>query len=590
MSTLLDLCTWARAMDPGDAPASVHRRLRLQLLSTLATTAVGAGSEDVGPVVSLASTRPGALRVAPTVGDLDVEGALAAAAALVSADSYDDWLLTARPGPAVWAAWLTAAELDRSWDDALRVQLAVDEVMARLGGLTLPGVREGRSRLWLHAAGAALATAMLLDLSAEQTAHAVAVAIAGAARPHRSLEVGTGHLLAVGEAVLLGRRCALLADRGLRGPVRGLDPGQHLGEQLSGGRPLRNWLTGLGSSWLTSSLSLGITPGGPLNACAVEAALEVLEAAARETGSELRAPDILRVDVEATVLTCAQARYYGRESSAPETLSPGRSQRALSAALSAALTHGRLTPRELRLDALAVAVRESGDLPGRIHMHHEWALSLRTWDALRAGLGGDRLFDGLGPKGIARLIAGRTGGMGWMELPFALAADRIQGASRNPELRELPGELVEDPGAVLARGVQAAADWAAKRMEKLLLGPPLPGQEGRDGADAAPGTFDLGDQGWEEFALPLPARVRVLLHGGRVREAERSHPLGSPGRPIDETVRRVLDKWAAARPHALAEQAWTELGGRLLRADGEAPTLPAGGPRAFLSRLGPPPE
>ncbi len=574
-------------MDPADAPPSVHHRLRLQLLSTLAATAVGAGSEDAGPVVSLAETRPGPLRVAPGVGHMDVEGALAAAAALCSADSYDDWLLTARPGPSAWTAWLTAAELDRSWDDALRTQLAVNEVLSRLGGLTLPGVREGRNRIWLHAAGSALATSMLLDLSPTKAAHAVATAMAGAPRPHRSMEVGTGHLLAIGEAVLLGRRCALLADRGLQGPVEEFDDGGGLVAQLSGGRPLRNWLTGLGSSWLTSSLSLGITPGGPLNACAVEAALEVLEAAARETGTQLRAPDILRVDVEATVLTCAHARHFGDESGAPERLSPGRTQRALTASLTAALAHGRLTPRELRLDALAVAVREAGDLPARIHLHHEWGLSLRTWDALRAGLGGDRLFDGLGPKGIARLIAGRTGGMGWMELPFALAADRIQGASRNPELRELPAELVDDPGAVLARGVHAATDWAAKRLEKLLLGPPLPGQEADD--EPEPTAFDLTDQPWEGFALPLPARVRVLLHGGRVREAERSHPLGSPGRPAEETVRGVLEKWTAARPGACDDQRWAELGGRLVTADGELPGLPAGGPRAFLARLGPPP-
>lgn len=588
MSSLVDLCSWALSLDPADAPPSVHERLRLQILSTVAAATVGAGSEDAAAIVSLGSTRPGALVVAPSAPPMDVEGALSVAAATCSADSYDDWLLTARPGPSVWTAWLAAAEVDRDWDDALRTQLAVNEILGRLGGLTLPGVREGRSRIWLHAAGAALATGMLLDLSAEQIAHAVATAMAGAPRPHRSLEVGSGRLVAIGEAVLYGRRCALLASRGMKGPIDGLDPGSHLGEQLAGGRPLRNWLTGLGTGWLTSGLSLGVTPGGPLNACAVEATLEVLEAAARETGTELRAGDILRVDVEATVLTCATARHFGPEPGAPDQLSPGRSQRAIPAAIAAALVHGRLTPRELRLDALAETIRESGDLPTRIHMHHEWPLSLRTWDALRSNLGGDGLFDGLGPKGIARLIAGRTGGMGWMELPFALAADRFQEASRNADLRELPAELVDDPAAVLSRGVQAAADWAAKRMEKLLLGPPLPGQEATQ-EEPEPTGFDLGKQDWEGFSLPLPARVRLLMHGGRVREAERVHPLGSPGRPDDETIRQVLDKWGAARPGLEDDQRWTELGGRLIQLDGTLPPLPSGGPRAFFERLRPRP-
>jgi 2-methylcitrate dehydratase PrpD len=591
MSTLVDLCSWAMAFDPSDAPPAVHQRLRLQVLSTMAATTAGVGAEDVGPVLQLSRTRPGPLTVAPGASGMDIEGSLAAAAALCSADSYDDWLLTARPGPSVWTAWLTAAELDRSWADALRVQLAVNEILTRLGGLTLPGVREGRSRVWLHAAGSALASSMLLDLSAEQAAHAVATAMASASRPHRSVELGGPHLAAVGDAVLSGRRCALLAARGLKGPIDCLDEGADLAGRLAGRRPLRGWLTGLGSAWLTSGLSFAIIPGGPLTACAVEAALEILEASARETGTPLRAADVLRVDVEATILTCARARHFtsGDDESAPALLSPGFSQRSIRSALRLALTHGRLTPRELRLDALAAAVRDSPDLIGRIHVHHEWQLSLRTWEAIRTGLGGDRLLDGLGPKGIARLIAGRTGGMAWMELPFALAADRLSGASRSQELRDFPAELVDDPAAMLAKGVQVAADWAAKRMEQLLLGPAPPDRESITSAERGPGArpeaFDLADVGWADFALPLPARVRILVHGGRVREAERTHPLGSPGRPIEETVRRVRDKWLSVRPQGDADQRWTELAGLILSADGSIPSLPPGGPRAFLTRL-----
>ena len=150
MSTLVDLCAWALALDPADAPPEVHRAMRLQMLSTVAATTVGLAADDVSAVLALARTRPGPFSVAPGASEMDVEGALAAAAGLVSVDSYDDWLLTARPGPSVWTVWLTAAELERSWEDTFRAQLAVNELLSRLGGLTLPGVREGRSRIWLH--------------------------------------------------------------------------------------------------------------------------------------------------------------------------------------------------------------------------------------------------------------------------------------------------------------------------------------------------------------------------------------------------------------------------------------------------------
>ena len=580
MSTLVDLCAWALALDPADAPPEVPRAMRLQMLSTVAATTVGLAADDVSAVLALARTRPGPFSVAPGASEMDVEGALAAAAGLVSVDSYDDWLLTARPGPSVWAVWLTAAELERSWEDTFRAQLAVNELLSRLGGLTLPGVREGRSRIWLHAAGAALATSMLLDLDAEQAAHAIGTAVAGAARPHRSIELGSGHLVAVGEAVLLGRRCAFLAARGLEGPSHGFDPGAHVVGRLAGGRPLRHWLTGLGSAWLTTSLSFGVTPGGPLNACAVEAVLELLSAAEEETGGPLKSSDVLRVDVEATVLTCARARHFELRADAPasDRFSPGLTQRSLPRAIAAAVEHGRFTPDELRPAALEKVVVGAADLPGRVHTHHEWQLSLRTWDALKTALGGEGLFDGLGPRGIARLIAGRTGGMAWMELPFALAADAMQ--TTGHDIRDFPAELADDPGAVLARGVQVAADWAAKRMERLFLGPPLGGEEGPIAAT----TFDLADQAWERFALPLPARVKVLLHGGRVLEAERDHPFGSPARPPEETLAKVFEKWLAAGPSD-DTQRWSEIARGLVAVDGSLPSLPEGGPRVLLKRL-----
>ena len=48
---------------------------------------------------------------------------------------------------------------------------------------------------------------------------------------------------------------------------------------------------------------------------------------------------------------------------------------------------------------------------------------------------------------------------------------------------------------------------------------------------------------------------RVLLHDGLVREAERTHPLGSPGRPLDETAEAIAAKYkdGAGRTPGLAD-------------------------------------
>ena len=133
----------------------------------------------------------------------------------------------------------------------------------------------------------------------------------------------------------------------------------------------------------------------------------------------------------------------------------------------------------------------------------------------------------------------------------------------------LPGR--DAVGRSLEKVADRAGKWISRRVDRLLG----PRKDPR---------FDLGQYDLRGVGLALPARVKVLVHGGRVYEAEREGAAGSPLRPDDEVRRDVRSKFvrgsviAAPGRHA----AFEALADRLVTEGGDLPAL-ADGPGTFLA-------
>jgi hypothetical protein len=542
MSRLLHLAAQARAISLAEAPAGVLVQLHQQRLSSLSAAAGGRSFPGTGAVLDLLGCgEDGPYPILPGLAAPTLSDAIEAATMLSSAWGEDDVLLPARTGPLAWVAMLGAADLDVDWDDAVRAQLVGNELAARLSGFCLGARRPLRSNGLVLAFGSAVTAGILMDLPEPKLAQAMALALARAPAEGGAATRSGARLLGAGRAVRLGWDCARLADRGLEGGLDALDGGTLL-ELLGGGKPLAGWWTGIGDAWLSHSLTRGVAPGSPFLAPALGALDQLVGEIAESEDRQLAPADILRIDVDVALPTAAMELQLGRpaearneQDSAP---SPAGFLHSASKSLGLALALGRTpTIDDLRPSALARSWPGARDLSRRVHVRHDWRLTLAAWERLRGDLPIDRLMEGMGPSALLTAAlrvggaktpaadgvgaAGPPGGgagMAWSELPLALAAERL-----GPRGAELSDELIDDPAGTVGKGLEKLAGWASRRVERLLdaEGGPFARLGGRL---ATPRRGTLEGAQLDRLTLPIPARIRVLENGGRVWEAEIDGP------------------------------------------------------------------
>ncbi|MCO4768458.1 MAG: hypothetical protein KDA24_00400 [Deltaproteobacteria bacterium] len=249
--------------------------------------------------------------------------------------------------------------------------------------------------------------------------------------------------------------------------------------------------------------------------------------------------DILRVDVDCGALTSAMERVVGGLE-----LSPSAVNYSVRRSIAVLLIAGELGPQQLTRAWVADHSEAIDSLAEKIRVHHDWRLSLASWNALR-GTGVQRLLTEVGPGPLLSALGrggGLEAGLSLTELPLAIAGDRLQGVPPD----ELP--------ALFGRGLSKLTDFAARGLERLLPAAVTPRRSDE---------FDLAEQSLEGLHVVFPARVRVLLHGGHVHQAAVDEPAGSPARPPEErraAVRAKLlqallqaDPTDQARHHSLAE-------------------------------------
>ena len=240
-SVIEQLAAYATAESFDKLPAAAVRAARLALLDTLGVTLAGSVEATATRARMLISHRRGA-EEATVIGTplrVCVEDAAFVNGTAAHALDYDDVnaSLSGHPSAPILCSTLAIAERAGSSGSALVIAFVVGvEIEAKLGRALNPAHYEvgWHATATLGVFGAAAASAKLLGLSAERTAHALAIAASMASGIKANF--GTDcKPLHVGHAARCGVEAALLAETGFTGNVRALEHHDGFGSTFGGG-------------------------------------------------------------------------------------------------------------------------------------------------------------------------------------------------------------------------------------------------------------------------------------------------------------------------------------------------------------------
>jgi 2-methylcitrate dehydratase PrpD len=498
---IAEIAAWAADLEFDDLPESVIARARLQRASVLAAARAGSTSAAVRRLHG-ATRAWGAEGGAHVVGArlwLEPAAAAYANAAASIAHDWDDYLYMGHTGhSAVWAARSVAATEGISPDQELVAQVAANEVEGRLGAALFIGPHNGQLWSSIHCAGAAIATGKLLELDADRLAHALAISLY---QPPYGLWPGfmgpDTKLLTAAEPTAQGIRAGGLAASGLTGPLDVIENPRGLLAHLAFvGQP--TMLDGLGRVWLTDTLAYKPRPGCAYLQAPVEGLLQLLHE------GRFAAEDVERIDVDCGYLAMAMEALAAGQPLTPVSVN-------FSIKLSAAviLLAGRLTHEELHEDWLRTHCDQLNELAARVHLHHDWDLTVESVTAAAAGGGHAQLLAML-PLAQLRLVRRRMHELGLDG--YALGLGDARTLLARGDVRRAVARNVRDRFLRRAR-----ADGAARQ------------------------TLDTS-----RLRMTFPVRLRITLHSGRTVEVAAAER-GACGAPLAEQSAVVREKWLATR-------------------------------------------
>lgn len=491
---LAELGRWISRLRHDDVPADVRRAARYQILDMVAAAHAAMRADEVAPVLrALARLAPaGRSTVIATSAKHGPTDAALANAACSMAQDFDDIVWMGHTcHSAVFASLAVAEHEGRETSDLVTAVVAANEVAGRIGASSFVGPLNGQMWTFIHLVGAAAASSKLLGLDAEQTTHALAIALA---QPNFALQPGFllpgSKLLAAATPTATGIQAAFFAREGLTGFPAILEDRRGFWRRFSY-LPLPVMLEGLGDLWVLRTLAMKTYPGCHYFQTALSAIDRI-----RARWPDLRAEHVRCVRIETTKLAC-EATRFASEYVAQGGLTPVAVAFDLALAAALLLHSGALSCAEIDREHLREHEAALRRIAARIEVRHDPALSARVVAGARA------------------IGAGR-------------AAIRSVGVR---DLVHLARRYGEDYRSTLASPAEAIRFAAALSRE-------LRRQRRSRAVDAR----DVA------IALPFPSRVTLERDDGRIAVEEIDVPVGALSEPgvEHELERKMVRETCAA--------------------------------------------
>jgi len=523
---LREIAEWVSALQYEQIPPRVIEKAKLQMLSVLA--AIHSAARTRAGKILLETAKnfhgPGQSLLLPGGERVSLAAAALSWAGLSVAQDYDCYLLFGHTGHSAVTSSLLAGEMvDADGKSVLLSQVVANEIEGRLGASVLLGPHNGQGWSFIHLIGSAAATARLLGLDAEKTAHAMAVSFY---QPTYVLYPGfmgpDSKLLTSATPTMTGMQAALLAQKGFTGALDILENHQGFFNHFAY-YPLPMMVSGLGKAWVTDTLAYKIYPGCAYIDTTVDAMFEIMAGHEKQTGEKLDGEKISEIVVEATALTVEMDRL-SKVGISFDPLNPVSVNFSIPGNVALALIHGRLTGAELTDENLAARADQVRKLSAKVRLEHNLKMTIEMLEKMSPALKLPELFRSLS---IPRLVSARR------------RLNKQYGRRMGLEWKELKKYWQSEGRNFYPR---------ASRVVRLRLS---------DWLKAEPGArreWSLADADLENFTMPFSARVSVMLKNGKSFEHRQDIPLAGPGRPWEERKSLVMAKFRREAGPTLGEK------------------------------------
>ncbi len=494
---------WVRALRYEDVPDRVIDKARAQILSVLGSIYAGSVVEESGLVGKAVAQwdRARQATVIATGRKQSVHGAVFANTAMSMALDYDDYLFMGHTGHSAVLVPLAVCEaLDLSVRDLVVAQIAANEVSGRLGASAVMGPLNGQMFSFIHLLSSSCSAGRLYGLSPSQMDHAIAIALSHPCYPLEPGFFNSGSkLLTAAMPSLQGLYAVELARAGISGPLEVLDHPRGFYKVFSY-YPLKGMWSGLGTVWVSDTLSVKMHPGCAYISAALDAVETVLEEIKTTRGDELD-PDELASIVVRTSLLGVEMERLSSDYEYSDRITP------VNVTFSLRYSIALMLLRKMR-DASCLTQRYLSEHEQQIRSIAEKVRVVAARDLNR-----DLIVTLIQTAGFDRALSG----MHLRDLFYVLvqvARNYHPAAWLDSAHAERSVKPLNLPGAVRTGTAARTSLKAALRLIARV-------------ARRRGHPYELASQDLEQFVFPFAARVTLELTDGSRYEAEQKIPIGA---------------------------------------------------------------
>lgn len=517
MPTLIEnMAGWAAELKFDDIPRQVVEKVKLQAMCVFASVFAGKEASASNKLLKVVNdwNVPGKCTLITTREKVFHHHALFANASLALAHDFDDYMFMGHTGHSAILTSLAVAEnLGKSGKDFLTAAVVANEIEGRIGASVVIGPQNGQAWSFIHLIGSAAASAKLMGLDAEKTAHAMAVSFY---QPNFALYPGfmgpDSKLLTASIPSMGGLISAELAAEGFTGKLDIIENRQGFLSHFTYA-PLKSMLTGFGKSWVTDSLSYKIYPGCAYIDTTIDATLDILKQFEEDEGRSIQSEDVGDITVRASMLT-TEMNNLAKEHIKAGELNPININFSIPANVAIVILTGALT-----VDGLSDGFLDKNrdpilELCSKVKLKHDWSMSMDVQRSVGKVMDFRKIS---GEVGIMKLISARRRAAAQLGSGLDIRFSDIG------EIRRASGVKTSQIAGSAARGIGKAVnnffEPASRKKQKR-----------------SHGAKGLEDMDFSRFRFPFAAEVTLKTKSGREYSARQDIPLGGAGRPFDETA------------------------------------------------------